>query len=163
MQKDRITHGDIFRPYMPPVVLSVVLLDTQSIVIASSSGYKIHPCRTPVSTGNHWLISSSVLTTLLLSSYSFWMMRRFSLVFHSVQGSSTVLVYEHYQSLRKSTKLTATICRYIWRPSVMVLSVGPIIKVNQHPAWLVLGCETVFGHLGMSPATFTFTSDLTMI
>jgi len=75
---------------MPPVVLSVVLLNTQSIVIANSSGDKIHPCRASVSTGNHWLISLSNLTALLLSTYNFWMMEMILLgipyssrIFHS--------------------------------------------------------------------------------
>jgi len=69
---------------MLPVVLSVVF-DTQSIVIANSSGDKIHSCRTPVSTGNRWLKSPSTLTAeYWFLHIAFTWRKYFSLVFRTV-------------------------------------------------------------------------------
>ena len=53
---------------MPPALLSVLLLSTQSVVIANSSGGRLQPCRAPVITWNQLLMSPLTLTALLLSS-----------------------------------------------------------------------------------------------
>jgi len=91
---------------MPP---RVIFLNTQLIVIVNSSGDGTHCCRTPVAIRNDPLIFPSVLTSVLLSSYSLWIT---VMIFLGNPCSWRILhsagLRTQSKALQKSTKFTIT-------------------------------------------------------